>query len=184
MKPWQSDMEILFETHATSLDNEAGLASGHFDVDLSERGTQQAAALGERRRAGDVETIYVSHLRRSWRTADIAFGGTAVPIVRDARLAECDYGGMTRRPAEEMAAARDRFVTTRYPGGESYEDVTARVASWLADVRNRHRRRILVIGHRGTHFALDHLLRGIPLADAVRMPLVWQPGWIYEVNAV
>lgn len=177
-------MDIVFETHATSLDNEAGLASGHFDVDLSELGVRQAATLGERRRADHVEMVYVSHLRRSWRTAEIAFGVTAVPIVCDARLAECHYGEMTRRPAAEMAATRDRFVTTRYPGGESYEDVAARVASWLADVRSRHRGRILVVGHRGTHFALDHLLRGIPLADAVRSPLVWQPGWIYEVTAV
>ena len=69
------------------------------------RGRRQAAALGGRWRAGDVETVYVSPLRRSWRTADIAFGGTAVPIVRDARLAECDYGEMARRPVEEMAAA-------------------------------------------------------------------------------
>ena len=29
---------LVFETHATSLDNEAGLASGHADVELSPLG--------------------------------------------------------------------------------------------------------------------------------------------------
>ena len=28
-------IRVLFESHSTSLDNEAGLASGHFDVALS-----------------------------------------------------------------------------------------------------------------------------------------------------
>jgi broad specificity phosphatase PhoE len=37
---------IIFETHSTSLDNEAGIASGHNDVDLSEVGLRQAKGLG------------------------------------------------------------------------------------------------------------------------------------------
>jgi broad specificity phosphatase PhoE len=39
---------IWFETHATSLDNEAGLASGRFDADLSAAGVEQAVELGRR----------------------------------------------------------------------------------------------------------------------------------------
>ena len=39
---------IIFETHSTSLDNEAGIASGHNDVDLSEMGLRQAKELAER----------------------------------------------------------------------------------------------------------------------------------------
>jgi len=39
---------LVFETHATSLDNEAGLASGHHDVALSPDGRRQAAELGRR----------------------------------------------------------------------------------------------------------------------------------------
>jgi hypothetical protein len=36
----------IFEAHATSLDNQAGLASKHFDVDLPLAGKRQAVALG------------------------------------------------------------------------------------------------------------------------------------------
>ena len=178
----EKTVEIVFETHATSLDNEAGLASGRLDVDLSRAGERQAALLGARRAAEHLDAVYVSDLRRSWRTAEIAFAGTPLAIVRDARLAECDYGAMTRRPVDEIAATRAEFVTRRYPGGESYEDATARVAGWLTDVSARYGTRILVIGHRATHYALDHLLLGIPLRDAIRKPFVWQPGWNYRVN--
>src|SRR5690242_20877990 len=34
-------LTLIFEAHATSLDNEAGLASGWFDVDLSSTGEEQ-----------------------------------------------------------------------------------------------------------------------------------------------
>ena len=39
-------IEIVFETHSTTRDNELGIASGHADVDLSPRGEREAAALG------------------------------------------------------------------------------------------------------------------------------------------
>jgi broad specificity phosphatase PhoE len=42
---------IIFEAHATTLDNEAGLASGHNDVALSELGVKQAKEHGERMRS-------------------------------------------------------------------------------------------------------------------------------------
>ena len=74
---------VIFETHATSLDNEAGLASGWFDVDLSALGEEQARTLGERRRADDLASVYCSDLRRAWRTAELAFGSRTIPVVRD-----------------------------------------------------------------------------------------------------
>ena len=81
---------IAFETHATSLDNEAGLASGWYDVDLSARGEQQARELGERRSNDALAAVYCSDLLHARRTAELAFEGRPVPIVSDPRLRECD----------------------------------------------------------------------------------------------
>jgi broad specificity phosphatase PhoE len=39
---------ILFVTHATSLDNERGIVSGWYDVDVSTLGMAQAQELGAR----------------------------------------------------------------------------------------------------------------------------------------
>ncbi|MEK7142787.1 MAG: phosphoglycerate mutase family protein [Patescibacteria group bacterium] len=41
-------IEILFEPHGTTIDNEQKRASGHFDVELSDLGKKQAKELGER----------------------------------------------------------------------------------------------------------------------------------------
>jgi broad specificity phosphatase PhoE len=180
--PSPADLTVVFETHASSLDNEAGLASGWFDVGLSASGERQAQSLGERRRGGDIAVVFTSDLRRAVRTAEIAFGGRGLPIVRDPRLRECDYGSLTRRPATEVEAVRPNHVSAPFPSGQSYEQVARRVASWLEDATQAYAgRMVLVIGHRATFYALEHLVNGAPLGDAVLAPWAWQPGWVYRV---
>jgi broad specificity phosphatase PhoE len=79
-------MRLIYETHSTSTDNEAGLASGHNDPDLSPLGREHAAELGERRAGDGISMVYCSDLLRARRTAEIAFGDAGVPIVVDSRL--------------------------------------------------------------------------------------------------
>lgn len=175
-------MTLVYETHATSLDNEAGLASGHFDVDLSAAGERQADELGHRYAGDPPSLVLASDLRRAWRTAEIAFAGR-VRLATDARLRECDYGRLTRVPTREIDPLRLEAIEQPFPGGESYAQATARVAACLGDLRGQWPGGwVLVIGHRATHYALDHLLLGVSLADAVAAPFEWQPGWRYELR--
>jgi bisphosphoglycerate-dependent phosphoglycerate mutase len=44
-------IELVFETHSLSTDNERGIATGWLDGELSERGRDLAGVLGRRRRA-------------------------------------------------------------------------------------------------------------------------------------
>lgn len=172
---------LIFETHATSLDNEAGLASGWYDVDLSPMGERQARELGERRSQQDIDVVFCSDLMRARRTAEIAFASRGIPIVADTRLRECHYGDLTRAAASEVERRRSDHVDFPFPNGESYAQSVARVAEWMTEVRRTPRAHpMLVIGHRATFFAFEHLLRGIPLRDVVCAPWRWQPGWEYR----
>jgi broad specificity phosphatase PhoE len=173
---------LIFETHSTSLDNEAGLASGWFDAALSHTGEEQARTLGARRRDDRLVTIFCSDLSRSFRTAEIAFGDRSLPIVRDARLRECNYGDLTRRPASEIEQRRLGHVAVPFPNGESYQQVVDRVAGWLSESRPHiHAGAALVIGHRATFYALEHLLKGVALHEVMTSPWIWQPGWSYHL---
>jgi broad specificity phosphatase PhoE len=176
-----ADLVVVFESHATSLDNEAGLASGWFDVALSATGEEQARLLGERRRDDDLAAVFCSDLTRAVRTAEIAFRDRALPIVRDARLRECDYGAFTRHPALEIDERRVLHVASPFPNGESYEQVVGRVSAWLTEATTTFAgRTVLVIGHRATFYALEHLVRDVPLQEAVTATWHWQPGWTYR----
>lgn len=173
-------MTLIFETHATSLDNEGGLASGWFDVALSATGEEQPRALGVRRRTDPLDAVFCSDLARSFRTAEIAFGDRSVPIIRDARLRECHYGDLTRRGTSEIDRRRLSHLVDPFPNGESYQDVVDRVSAWLTEtVPGIHVGTILVIGHRATFFALEHLLKQVTLYEAVTAPWAWRPGWTY-----
>src|SRR5262245_21177940 len=180
----ESSVRLVFETHATSLDNEAGLASGWFDVALSSAGEEQARMLGARRRGDHVAVVFCSDLSRSFRTAEIAFGDRSLPIVRDARLRECDYGNLTRRPASEIEQRRILQLVDPFPNGESYQQVVDRVSGWLSDVmRQFDAGTVLMIGHRATFYALERLLNRVTLHEAVTSPWMWQPGWTYHLRS-
>jgi broad specificity phosphatase PhoE len=182
--PREPSVKLVFETHATSRDNEAGLASGWFDVPLSTTGEEQARMLGARRRDDHLAVVFCSDLTRSFRTAEIAFGDRSFPIVRDARLRECDYGDLTRRPISEIEQRRVWHLVDPFPNGESYQQVVDRVSGWLHDaVRQCDACTVLVIGHRATFYALEHLLNRVTLRDAVTSPWTWRPGWTYDVRS-
>jgi broad specificity phosphatase PhoE len=177
-------VRILYVTHSTSVDNERGLASGHHDVPLSPLGERQARELGARYAAERFDAIYVSDLQRALRTAALAFPGRGETITRDYRLRECDFGALTQTASATIEATRSNYVETAYPGGESYRQVAARVADFLRDlIAANPDGRVLIVGHRATWFALEHLLRGVPLAKAVATPFAWQPGWWYTIDA-
>jgi alpha-ribazole phosphatase/probable phosphoglycerate mutase len=176
-------IEIVFETHATSEDNERGVASGWADCGLSELGREQAAALGRRRRGDGIAIVLTSDLRRAADTASIAFGDTDVPVLRDWRLRECDYGDRTAEPVERHIALRARFLDVPYPAGESWRQATERVHGALEDLAVRwDGRRILLVGHVATRWALDRFLDGVPLEALVARDFAWQEGWEYRLD--
>lgn len=92
-------VEIVFETHSISTDNERGIATGWLPGLLSERGRTLAAELGERRRDDGIAAVFTSDLRRAVETAEIAFGGAGIPIHQDPRLRECNYGSLNGVPS-------------------------------------------------------------------------------------
>jgi broad specificity phosphatase PhoE len=168
-------VEIVFEYHSTSTDNEAGVASGWRDPPLAAKGREQAAELGERRRGEQIDAVFCSDLKRAVETAEIAFGGVA-PIRRDRRLREYDYGTMTGMPREVMESERPRRVHEPFPEGESLRDVAERVRGFLDDLARRwDGKRVVVIGHGATRLALEHLLGGKSLEEAAATPFTWEP---------
>jgi broad specificity phosphatase PhoE len=166
--------EIVFETHALSTDNEAGIATGWLPGELSEEGRRLARRLGQRRSGERIDAVYTSDLRRAVETAELAFGDAGPPIRLDPRLRECNYGELNGGPAADEP----------FPGGESYRQTVDRMRSFLVDLVAEHEPgRVLLIGHSATRWALENLLNGEPLEDLVTAPFRWQEGWVYELTA-
>lgn len=176
-------VEIVFETHSLSVDNERGVATGWLDGRLSETGRRLARELGERRRPADVDAVFTSDLGRAVETAEIAFRGSGIPVIRDRRLRECNLGDLNGTPVEQLERERARRIDEPFPGGESWREAVARVDAFLDDLaRDWDGKRVVIIGHVATRWALDHRVHGAPLEDLVAAPFDWQEGWLYELS--
>jgi broad specificity phosphatase PhoE len=171
-------IELIFETHSITTDNEAGVATGWNHGRLSDRGRALAVELGKRR--SDVDVVFSSDLGRAVETVEIALNGSDIPVELDRRLRECNYGDWNGMPVEKLEAERPGRVVEPFSGGESYQNVVARMADFLEDIApRRNGRQVLVVGHTATRWALDHLLNGADLAEQVRSPFEWREGWRY-----
>jgi broad specificity phosphatase PhoE len=176
-------LSLIFVTHSTSTDNEAGIASGWSDPDLSATGEEQARELGARYAEEPIDLVVASDLRRAVRTADIAFGGRDLECIVDERLRECSYGELDGAPREEVEAVRLDCIDEPFPAGESYREATERHRSLLAELaEERPGATILLIGHRATHHALAQLCEGVPLEESLVAPYEWQPGWRFRYD--
>ncbi|HCJ35945.1 MAG TPA: histidine phosphatase family protein [Ktedonobacter sp.] len=179
-------LTLFYSPHMTSVDNEAGRASGHADVPLSEPGRLQARQLGQHYATEALAAIFYSDLQRATTTAQIAFSGRDLPLVPDARLREYDYGDMTQYPIAQVEEEFPRRITEPFPHGESLHMVSQRVGAFLcAALHEYDGKTIVVIGHRATRYALEYWCDNASLEKIVNTPWEWReiPIWRYELHA-
>jgi 2,3-bisphosphoglycerate-dependent phosphoglycerate mutase len=177
-------VQIVFETHQTTEDNEAGIATGWLPGRLSALGPRQAAEMGERRRHDRLDLVFGSDLTRSIETVDLAFAGSDMAVLLDWRLRECDFGELNGGPRDHVHAHRLAYLSAPYPGGESWQQAVSRVGRFLSDLPLRwDGARVLIVGHIATWISLEHHLRGVDLSQALSVGFTWQPGWEYVLEA-
>lgn len=145
---------LLLIRHGETAWNAIGKLQGHTDIELNERGREQARSLVETVRAAKIAMVWTSDLARSRQTGEIiaAALGLPPPMV-DGELRERRFGvfeGLTRdqcasQHAEHWRAWLDRTGTP--PGAETREVVLARMTRAL----NR-----VVVGTEGSALVVTH----------------------------
>lgn len=168
---------LVLLRHGATEWNLAGRLQGNADIGLSETGRDQARAVRPLLDPWAVDRVVRSPLLRCAQTADeIGVDGLPSlddPEVRvDARWAEADLGEWTGRTREELIDRGDRAYDAWRagslvpPGGESLEDIRARVDDALTELRGRAGT-TLVVTHGGPIRAVLHLLLGLRTGQVV-----------------
>jgi broad specificity phosphatase PhoE len=113
----------------------AGRHTGRTDLDLTERGEQDARRLGERLRVLILAAVFTSPSKRAVRTCELA--GICDRATRDPDLGEWDYGQYEGLRTSEIRAGRPAWNLFHdgCPGGESPADIGARADRVLQRVR-------------------------------------------------
>ena len=150
---------------------------GRTDIELTDKGIQQAEAVCQRLNGIRLDAVYSSPLSRARRTAELARSWKKVQT--DDRLIEIDFGGWENKTKEEFLAEdpgswakwiddpeHNRAGNTGESGGE----VIKRLDGFFSEMLTRHAgQTILVVGHNGTNrLYMAHKL-GMPLRHYRRL---------------
>jgi probable phosphoglycerate mutase len=120
-------------------------------IDLSERGREQAEALGKRLAALPVDAIYASPIERTTQTATAIAHHHGLAVLALPGVIEADYGEWTGGKLSDLAKT-DLWKTVqrspsraRFPGGESLAEMQLRMVSALEAVVADHPGQIVVV---------------------------------------
>jgi probable phosphoglycerate mutase len=156
---------------------------------LSDRGREQADRVAERLAGLPVDAVYSSPLERACETAEPTAAHTGRDVKHDDGLLECDFGDWTGAALADVAALPEwRTVqhspsTFRFPGGESFPEMQARIVGSLEALRAAHAGGVVVCFSHADPIkaAVAHAL-GTPLDLFQR--IVISPGSVSAISFV
>ena len=144
---------FYFIRHGQTVWNVANKICGATDIELTEKGHQQAIETGQEilRQGIHADEILYSPLMRAADTAKHISEIVGIPARVEPRLIEQNFGKYesTPRNGEEFQKAKQQLVT-RYDGGESMLHLAQRIYNLLDEIREEsdHKTYILV-AHNG-----------------------------------
>ena len=172
---------IYLLRHGQTEFNAQGRLQGHVDSNLTEKGVNQARAMGRAlSRLIDDPTewrIAVSPLGRAQATAGLV--AEALPGVRldiEFRLIEVSFGAYDGRlrsdlEAEHPGAFGPSGWAFRTEMGEPYDAARARVGNWLSDLAPEPARRVIAVTHGITSRVLRGVYADLTLDNVVSLPV-------------
>jgi len=156
-----TSLTILLIRHGETALNAESRFRGRFDIDLNDRGRQQAEALARGLPAGQaglprsfpIAHIYSSPLKRCLETARPLATALGLPVVAEPRLIDLDYGEWQGRLIAEVAEQFPRDyaawlagdLSFRFPGGEPLGAPAERLRSFVDDVIERHQGEVVAM---------------------------------------
>ncbi len=175
---------FLIVRHAESAANAGAYFASQTDSPLTPRGEQQASRLAQALRTSHFDAIYSSDLLRCRDTiAPIAAGRSPVPIesplLRERHMGA--YTGLSFDAARASDPTLWQRIVSRHPdaapaGGESLREHSARTATFLDGLVDRHEGHTVLLGSHGV--TIQHLIRLLMGVDDLTVPI-----WFVVDNA-
>ncbi|HEX4178649.1 MAG TPA: histidine phosphatase family protein, partial [Rhizomicrobium sp.] len=180
-----------FSRHGQTQANLQKRFSGKRDTPLSALGREQAHEIGQvlKRELGAAPAIacVASPLQRARTTMEIARGVLELPLAgytTDPRIQEIDLGRWDQLTDQEARALDPAYFDRRAAdkwnvpalGGENYEEVAARLTSWIASLKTD----TFAVSHGAATRILRGLFAGL---DAAHMSALDEPqGVVFRVR--
>ena len=141
---------VCFVRHGTTATTGKVLPGRARGLHLSDQGRDEATRAGESLAGLSVAAIYSSPLERTRETASAISERVGKPVVVARDLIECDVGRWTGEPLSRLSKLPEwRTVQRwpsgfRFPGGESFLEVEARLAGAVSRICQAHPGEVVV----------------------------------------
>ena len=154
---------FYFTRHGETVWNVENKICGATDIELTEKGRAQAAALGEfiKEKGIHIDEILCSPLIRAVDTAQAVAAPSGIPVRREPRLIEQCFGKYESTPRDGAQFAMDkRSFINSYEGGETMLHLCHRIYSLLDDLKQSDDGKIyLLVAHNGIARAVESYFR-------------------------
>ena len=143
---------VLFVRHGKTPTTGSVLPGRARGLHLADEGREQAKAAAARIAAlGKVVAVYASPLERTRETAAPIAKAVGVPVHTDKGLLECDFGEWTGAELKTLMKLPEWGTVQRYPsgfrfpGGESFAEMQARVSGAATRLAGNHPGQTIVL---------------------------------------
>jgi alpha-ribazole phosphatase len=166
-------MQTLYLIRHTTPRIEPGICYGQLDVDVTDSFEEEARRI--RQWLPPVGLVFTSPLLRARRLGEYLAKQRRCELRSDARLMEKHFGEWEGKawddiPHSEVDAWAADILGYVPAGGESVEQLTQRVRSFLNAISLLPQQGIVIVAHAGSIRAVLASISGVPLADTLK----WQ----------
>jgi len=161
--------------HGEALSNVKEIVSSwpeKFENPLTRKGREMVKKSVGELKGIKIDLIFNSDLLRTQETADIVGKILNVKPQQDKKLREIQFGTLNGGSVEHFVKYfenREQRIKKGTPGGESYLDVSKRVAGFLKEIDRKYKNKnILIVSHQLPLFILEGYVDGLSLLKVIR----------------
>ena len=187
---------LVLVRHGESVWNAQSLWTGWSDVDLSEKGREEARKAGGLLKDIHFDLAYTSALKRAQQTLEeikVIIDQTDIPTTADKALNERDYGDLTGKNkwkikeeyGEEQFQKWRRGWDTPPPNGESLKDVYNRVVPYYEQhilPQLKESKNIIIAAHGNSLRSLVKYLETIPDDQIAELEMPLGQPYIFQID--
>ena len=157
-------MILYLVRHGETVTNKSGLIQGQRDVELSDKGREDAEELKDLIKSLDIDIVISSPLKRAIDTAKI-ITDNKYPINIDDRIIERDWGLIEGIKFTEVDSYKNWHFSENTGNDqiEKVQDFLKRLSEFLEDIRDKYPdKKVLVVAHSAVLRGMHYIIKGIP----------------------
>ena len=189
--------KLVIVRHGQSEWNLKNLFTGWVDVELTDKGREEAAAAGKKLSDIRFDIAFTSALKRAQNTLQLILENsnqTNVPVTKDERLNERHYGDLqgankketAEKYGEEQVHIWRRSYDVAPPNGESLKDTRDRVLPYFeSDIKPQLEagKNVIVAAHGNSLRALIMHLENLTPEEILQVEIPTGAPKLYELNS-